>query len=82
MFEHLSNILANSSAFSPLLVERAIAGLLRLQGLMIGHEGLRDQFFLALDVFRSLPQSILASVAQPMVSGVCQIACAHSYVFR
>ncbi|KAH9817046.1 hypothetical protein DFH28DRAFT_167972 [Melampsora americana] len=82
VFEYLSKILANSTAFSPLLVERAIAGLLRLQSLAIQQPTLRDQFFLALDVFRSLPQSILTSVAQPMVSGVCQIASAHPHVFR
>jgi hypothetical protein len=67
---------------SQLLVERAIAGLLRLQSIAVEQELLRDQFFLALDVFRSLPQIILNSVAQPMIHGVCQIACANPRVFR
>ncbi|PLW24347.1 hypothetical protein PCANC_00944 [Puccinia coronata f. sp. avenae] len=81
-FECISKILANSVMLSQLLVERAIAGLLRLQSIAVEQELLRDQFFLALDVFRSLPQIILNSVAQPMIHGVCQIACANPRVFR
>ncbi|CAH7683005.1 hypothetical protein PPACK8108_LOCUS16219 [Phakopsora pachyrhizi] len=81
-FDHISKILANSTIFSPLLIERAIAGLLRLQSIAVQKENLRDQFFIALDVFRSLPQTILNSVSQSMVFGVCQIALSHSKVFR
>ncbi|MBW0475602.1 hypothetical protein O181_015317 [Austropuccinia psidii MF-1] len=81
-FDYLSRILANSAIMSPLLVDRAIGGLLKLQSLAVQDENLRDQFFLALDVFRSLPQSILNSAAQPMVFGVCQLASKHSHIFR
>ncbi|WAQ88541.1 hypothetical protein PtA15_9A668 [Puccinia triticina] len=81
-FECISKILANSVMLSQLLVERAIAGLLRLQSIAVEQECLRDQFFLALDVFRSLPQAILNSVAQPMIHGVCQIAYGNPQVFR
>ncbi|KNZ64264.1 hypothetical protein VP01_104g12 [Puccinia sorghi] len=80
-FQCISKILANSVMVSQLLVERAIAGLLRLQSIAVEQDSLRDPFFLALDVFRSLPQSILNSVAQPMIHGVCQIACGNSQVF-
>ncbi|KNF04843.1 hypothetical protein PSTG_01897 [Puccinia striiformis f. sp. tritici PST-78] len=81
-FECISKILANSVMLSQLLVERAIAGLLRLQSIAVDQEALRDQFFLALDVFRSLPQAILNSVAHPMIHGVCLIACGNPQVFR
>lgn len=81
-FECVSKILANSLILSPLLVERAIAGLLRLQSIAVEQASLWDQFYLALDVFRSLPQSILNSVAQPMIHGVCQIAYSNPRVFR
>lgn len=81
-FEHLAKILNNAQSFSPLFVERAVAGVLRLQGAAVAREDFHEQFFLALDVLRSLPPTIMVSVAEPMVQGICRIVGEHSTIFQ
>lgn len=81
-FEHLSKILSNSPSFSPLFVERAVAGVLRLQATAVARDDFHEQFFLALDLLRSLPSTIMVSVAEPMVRGICRIVTEHSQIFR
>jgi brefeldin A-resistance guanine nucleotide exchange factor 1 len=56
-----------------LLVERAVVGLLRLSLIVSDHPALRDQLYIALDVLRSLPSTVLNAVSEQLMAGVAKI---------
>lgn len=69
-FDFLSRLLASASSFSGLFIERVVAALVRLLAVVIRHEQLRDSTFIALDILRSLPSTVLSSVAEPLMAGL------------
>ncbi|KAL1407719.1 GDP/GTP exchange factor for ARF [Vanrija albida] len=85
VFEYISALLSSAQSYSVLLIERAVVGLLRLCLIVseqvsrvcaIGADAqpeLRDQLYIALDVLRSLPSSVLNAVAEQLMAGVGKI---------
>ncbi|KAJ3778565.1 hypothetical protein FB446DRAFT_840732 [Lentinula raphanica] len=72
LFEHLSSLLHQDSVsqYSILLIERAVAGLLRLCLILAQKPSLRDQIYVSLDLLAGLPPDTAASVAEQIVVGV------------
>ena len=68
IFPVLEKILTNSSIFSSILNERAAVGLINLTKLIIEIPALNDQLYLSLDLLRTLPPSILASISDQFFS--------------
>lgn len=73
MFDYLSKLLASASSFSSLFNERVVASFLRLAAVVIRDDELRDSVFLGLDMLRSLPPPVLASVAEPLMAGLARL---------
>lgn len=73
IFEYITALLGSAQSYSVLLIERAVVGLLRLCLIVSEHAGLRDQLYLALDVLRSLPSSVLNAVSEQLMAGVAKI---------
>ncbi|MDA4809433.1 hypothetical protein NY486_26670, partial [Enterobacter hormaechei] len=63
----------SAQSYSVLLIERAVVGLLRLCLIVSEQPELRDQLYIALDVLRSLPSSVLNAVAEQLMAGVGKI---------
>ena len=67
--QHFSTILADPHRFHPLLVERAVVGLLRL--ISVGKEGPgRDQALITLDTMRSIPPELLPALVEQIILGL------------
>ncbi|KAJ7093181.1 hypothetical protein C8R44DRAFT_835540 [Mycena epipterygia] len=77
VFEHLSALLATSTQYSFLLIERAVVGLLRLCLLIATKPSLRDQIYVSLDILSCLPPSVATSVAEQIVAGVLLLVQNH-----
>jgi hypothetical protein len=85
IFEYISSLLGTAQSFSVLLIERAVVGLLRLclvvsevVGQHLGvhtnsKPSLRDQLYIALDVLRSLPLTVLSAVSEQLMAGIAKI---------
>lgn len=73
VFEYISALLSSAQSYSVLLIERAVVGLLRLCLIVSEQPELRDQLYIALDVLRSLPSSVLNAVAEQLMAGVGKI---------
>ncbi|KAF8630385.1 hypothetical protein AX15_002943 [Amanita polypyramis BW_CC] len=73
VFEHLSALLATSTQYSALLIERAVVSLLRLCLILAQEAALRDQVYVSFDLLSSLPSSVAGSVGEQVVSGVILI---------
>lgn len=88
IFEYIETLLNSAQSYSVLLIERAVVGLLRLCLIvsesvcledLFGVQNadrqpeLRDQLYLALDVLRSLPSSVLNAVSEQLMAGVARI---------
>ncbi|GMK55656.1 hypothetical protein CspeluHIS016_0207120 [Cutaneotrichosporon spelunceum] len=73
IFEYISALLNSAQSYSVLLIERAVVGLLRLCLIVSEQPALRDQLYLALDVLRSLPSSVLNAVSEQLMAGVAKI---------
>jgi brefeldin A-resistance guanine nucleotide exchange factor 1 len=72
-FDFLGKVLASANNFSSLFNERVVASLLRLVVIVIKLDDLRDSAFLALDMLRSLSPTVLASVAEPLMTGLSKL---------
>jgi brefeldin A-resistance guanine nucleotide exchange factor 1 len=73
IFEYIAALLGSAQSYSVLLIERAVVGLLRLCLVVSEHPPLRDQLYIALDVLRSLPSSVLNAVSEQLMAGVAKI---------
>ncbi|ORY28981.1 hypothetical protein BCR39DRAFT_467884 [Naematelia encephala] len=73
VFEYISSLLGSAQSYSVLLVERAVVDLLRLCLIISENPALHDQLYLALDVLRSLPSTVLNSVSEQLMAGVALI---------
>nr|XP_031861344.1 uncharacterized protein CI109_003316 [Kwoniella shandongensis]KAA5528416.1 hypothetical protein CI109_003316 [Kwoniella shandongensis] len=73
IFEYISALLSSAQSYSVLLIERAVVGLLRLCLIVSETPELRDQLYIALDVLRSLPSSVLNAVSEQLMAGVARI---------
>nr|XP_018267160.1 Sec7 domain-containing protein [Kwoniella dejecticola CBS 10117]OBR89318.1 Sec7 domain-containing protein [Kwoniella dejecticola CBS 10117] len=73
IFEYISSLLSSAQSYSVLLIERAVVGLLRLCLIVSETPELRDQLYIALDVLRSLPSTVLNSVSEQLMAGVAKI---------
>lgn len=73
IFEFISMLLGSAQLYSVLLIERAVVGLLKLCMLISDEPKLRDQLFIALDVLRSLPSSVLNAVSEQLMAGIAKI---------
>ncbi|WVR05849.1 hypothetical protein IAU60_002875 [Kwoniella sp. DSM 27419] len=73
IFEYISSLLSSAQSYSVLLIERAVVGLLRLCLIVSEKPELRDQLYIALDVLRSLPSSVLNAVSEQLMAGVARI---------
>ncbi|WRT64093.1 uncharacterized protein IL334_001022 [Kwoniella shivajii] len=73
IFEYISSLLSSAQSYSVLLIERAVVGLLRLCLIVSETPDLRDQLYIALDVLRSLPSTVLNSVSEQLMAGVARI---------
>ncbi|WWC86203.1 uncharacterized protein L201_001076 [Kwoniella dendrophila CBS 6074] len=73
IFEYISALLSSAQSYSVLLIERAVVGLLRLCLIVSETPELRDQLYIALDVLRSLPSTVLNSVSEQLMAGVAKI---------
>ncbi|OCF55504.1 Sec7 domain-containing protein [Kwoniella mangroviensis CBS 10435] len=73
IFEYISSLLSSAQSYSVLLIERAVVGLLRLCLIVSEKPKLRDQLYIALDVLRSLPSTVLNSVSEQLMAGVARI---------
>lgn len=73
IFEYISTLLNSAQSYSVLLIERAVVGLLRLSLIVSEQPALRDQLYLALDVLRSLPSTVLNAVSEQLMAGVAKI---------
>ncbi|WWC66365.1 uncharacterized protein I206_100266 [Kwoniella pini CBS 10737] len=73
IFEYISTLLSSAQSYSVLLIERAVVGLLRLCQIVTETPELRDQLYIALDVLRSLPSTVLNSVSEQLMAGVAKI---------
>ncbi|WVW82243.1 hypothetical protein I302_104249 [Kwoniella bestiolae CBS 10118] len=73
IFEYISALLSSAQSYSVLLIERAVVGLLRLCLIVSETPELRDQLYIALDVLRSLPSTVLNSVSEQLMAGVARI---------
>lgn len=73
IFEYISALLSSAQSYSVLLIERAVVGLLRLCLIVSEQPALRDQLYIALDVLRSLPSSVLNAVSEQLMAGVAKI---------
>jgi brefeldin A-resistance guanine nucleotide exchange factor 1 len=73
IFEYIATLLSSAQSYSVLLIERAVVGLLRLCLIVSDHPALRDQLYIALDVLRSLPSSVLNAVSEQLMAGVAKI---------
>ncbi|KAJ4488408.1 hypothetical protein J3R30DRAFT_3435649 [Lentinula aciculospora] len=84
LFEHLSALLHHDSAgqYSILLIERAVAGLLRLCLILARQPSLRDQIYVSLDLLSGLPSDVAASVAEQIVVGVILLVQKYREIIR
>ncbi|WVQ71161.1 hypothetical protein IAR50_000686 [Cryptococcus sp. DSM 104548] len=73
IFEYISELLSSAQSYSVLLIERAVVGLLRLCLVCSDHPELRDQLYIALDVLRSLPSTVLNAVSEQLMAGVALV---------
>lgn len=73
IFEYITALLNSAQSYSVLLIERAVVGLLRLCLIVSENSELRDQLYIALDVLRSLPSSVLNAVSEQLMAGVAKI---------
>ncbi|WVQ85543.1 hypothetical protein IAT38_007709 [Cryptococcus sp. DSM 104549] len=73
IFEYISELLGSAQSYSVLLIERAVVGLLRLCLIVSETPELRDQLYIALDVLRSLPSTVLNAVSEQLMAGVALI---------
>lgn len=73
IFEYISALLNSAQSYPDLLIERAVVGLLRLCLAVSEQSELRDQLYIALDVLRSLPSTVLNSVSEQLMAGVARI---------
>ncbi|KAL7423835.1 GDP/GTP exchange factor for ARF [Cryptotrichosporon argae] len=73
IFEYIAALLSSAQSYSVLLIERAVVGLLRLCLLVSEKCELRDQLYIALDVLRSLPSSVLNAVSEQLMAGIARI---------
>ncbi|KAK4052248.1 GDP/GTP exchange factor for ARF [Microbotryomycetes sp. JL221] len=73
VFDFLTKLLSAASSFSILFNERVVASVLKLSSIVIKQDELRDSTFLALDMLRSLPPPVLASVAEPLMAGMARL---------
>ncbi|KAJ7702369.1 hypothetical protein B0H17DRAFT_1167206 [Mycena rosella] len=80
VFEHLSALLATSTQYSFLLIERAVVGLLRLCLIVAKKPSLRDQIYLSFDLLSCLPPSVGTSVAGQIVAGVLLLVQNHKEI--
>ncbi|EIW72629.1 hypothetical protein TREMEDRAFT_41874 [Tremella mesenterica DSM 1558] len=72
-FEYISSLLSSAQSYSVLLIERAVVGLLRLCLVVSETADLRDQLYIALDVLRSLPSTVLNAVSEQLMAGIAKI---------
>lgn len=72
-FDFFSKLLAAAASFSSLFVERVVAALLRLVFVVMQRDELKDSTLLALDILRSLPPTVLSSVAEPLMLGLSRV---------
>ncbi|KAJ6618317.1 hypothetical protein B0H10DRAFT_1795581 [Mycena sp. CBHHK59/15] len=77
VFEHLSALLATSTQYSFLLIERAVVDLLRLCLIIAKKPSLRDQIYVSFDLLSCLPPSVSTSVAEQVVAGVVLLVQNH-----
>ena len=82
LFEYFSVLLGSAQSYSILLIERAVVGLLRLSLIVSENPAMRDQLYLALDVLRSLPSTVLNAVSEQLMAGVAKILEKDSTVVR
>ncbi|KAJ6606553.1 hypothetical protein DFH09DRAFT_1242048 [Mycena vulgaris] len=80
VFEHLSALLATSTQYSFLLIERAVVGLLRLCLIVAKKPSLRDQIYVSFDLLSCLPPSVGTSVAEQIVAGVLLLVQNHKEI--
>ncbi|KAJ7470334.1 hypothetical protein FB451DRAFT_1339866 [Mycena latifolia] len=80
VFEHLSALLATSTQYSFLLIERAVVGLLRLCLIVAKKPSLRDQIYVSFDILSCLPPSVGTSVAEQIVAGVLLLVQNHKEI--
>ncbi|OXG34789.1 Sec7 domain-containing protein [Cryptococcus neoformans Bt120] len=73
IFEYISELLSSAQSYSVLLIERAVVGLLRLCLVVSEQPELRDQLYIALDVLRSLPSTVLNAVSEQLMAGVALV---------
>ncbi|KAK8865894.1 hypothetical protein IAR55_001042 [Kwoniella newhampshirensis] len=73
IFEYITALLSSAQSYSVLLIERAVVGLLRLCLIVSETPDLRDQLYIALDVLRSLPSTVLNAVSEQLMAGVARI---------
>jgi len=73
IFEYIAALLSSAQSYSVLLIERAVVGLLRLCLIVSEQPALRDQLYIALDVLRSLPSTVLNAVSEQLMAGVAKI---------
>ncbi|KAG9016191.1 GDP/GTP exchange factor for ARF [Tulasnella sp. JGI-2019a] len=78
VFDHLSGILKASERFSILLIERAVVGLLRLCLIIAEKPSLHDQIYIAIDLLRGLPPSVMNSVAEQLSAGLALLLKEHN----
>ncbi|KAJ6525107.1 hypothetical protein DFH09DRAFT_1264292 [Mycena vulgaris] len=77
VFEHLSALLATSTQYSFLLIERAVVGLLRLSLIVAKKPLLRDQIYVSFDLLSRLPPSVGTAVTEQIVAGVLLLVQNH-----
>ncbi|ORX34283.1 putative golgi-specific brefeldin a-resistance guanine nucleotide exchange factor 1 [Kockovaella imperatae] len=82
LFEFFASLLGSAQSYSVLVVERAVVGLLRLCLVVSENPAMRDQLYLALDVLRSLPSTVLNAVSEQLMAGVARILEKDSSVVR
>ncbi|KAG8863760.1 GDP/GTP exchange factor for ARF [Tulasnella sp. 330] len=78
VFDHLSGILKASERFSVLLIERAVVGLLRLCLIIAEKPILHDQIYIAIDLLRGLPPSVMNLVAEQLSAGLALLLKEHN----
>nr|GAT51097.1 predicted protein [Mycena chlorophos] len=78
--QHLTDLLKSAAHYSVLLIERAVAGLLRLCLIIAKIPSLRDQISDSLDLLVCLPPSVSNLVSEQIVSGVVQLVRSHKEI--
>lgn len=73
IFEFVTKLLSNATSFHHILLDRAVAGMLRLAALIAKYADMRDQVFVALDTLHTLPAAMLQGMSDQIATGLARI---------